>query len=54
MTKYRIAKNQTLEIGKEIKLEKVTTADKVGNAALKALYFFIAVLFIFNLIRFIF
>ena len=54
MTRYRIARNQTLEIGKEIKLEKVTTADKVGNAALKALYFFIAALFIFNLIRFIF
>ena len=54
MTRYRIASNQTLEVGKEIKLEKVTTADKVGNAALKALYFFIAALFIFNLIRFIF
>lgn len=54
MKKYRIAKNKTLEVGKEIKLEKVTTAEKVGNAALKALYFFIVALFIFNLIRFIF
>ena len=54
MTKYKIARNQTLEIGKEIKLEKVTAAERIGNAALKALYFFIAALFIFNLIRFIF
>ena len=54
MTRYRIAKNQTLEIGKEIRLEKVTTAERIGNATLKALYFFIAALFIFNLIRFIF
>ena len=54
MTKYRIAKNQTLEIGKEIRLEKVTTAERIGNAALKSLYFFIAALLIFNLIRFIF
>lgn len=54
MTKYRIARNQTLEIGKEIRLEKITTAERIGNAALKALYFFIAALFIFNLIRFIF
>ena len=54
MTRYRIARNQTLEIGKEIKLEKVTTAERIGNAALKSLYFFIAALFLFNLIRFIF
>lgn len=54
MTKYRIASNQTLEVGKEIRLEKITTAERIGNAALKALYFFIAALFIFNLIRFIF
>ena len=52
--KYRIARNQTLEIGKEIRLEKITTPERIGNAALKALYFFIASLFIFNLIRFIF
>lgn len=54
MTKYRIASNQTLEVGKDIRLEKITTAERIGNAALKALYFFIAALVIFNLIRFIF
>ena len=54
MTKYRIARNQTLEVGKEIRLEKITTAERIGNAALKSLYFFIAAFFIFNLIRFIF
>lgn len=54
MAQYRIARNQTLEVGKDIKLEKVTTAERIGNAILKVLYFFIAALFIFNLIRFIF
>ena len=54
MAQYRIARNQTLEVGKEIKLEKVTTAERIGNAILKVLYFFIAALVIFNLIRFIF
>ena len=54
MAQYRIARNQTLEVGKEIRLEKITTAERIGNAALKSLYFFIAVLFAVNLIRFIF
>lgn len=54
MTKYRIARNQKLELGKEIRLEKITTAERIGNAALKLLYFFIAALVMFNLIRFIF
>ena len=54
MTQYRFARNQTLEIGKEIKLEKVTTAERIGAEMLKILVFFIAAVFIFNLIRFIF
>ena len=54
MTRYRIASNQTLEVGKEIKLEKVTTAERIGAEMLKILFFFIATVFIFNLIRFIF
>ena len=54
MTRYRIARNQTLEIGKEIKLEKVTTAERIGAEMLKILVFFIAAVFIFNLIRFVF
>ena len=54
MRKYRIAKNQSFRAGEEIRLEKITTAERIGNAALKSLYFFIAALFIFNLIRFIF
>lgn len=52
--KYKVKKYKYYKPGEEIQLEKVTTAEKVGNAILKALYFFIAVLFIFNLIRFIF
>ena len=54
MTRYRIASNQTLEVGKEIKLEKVTTAERIGAEMIKILIFFFAALFIFNLIRFIF
>lgn len=54
MTNYRIARNQSLKAGKEIQLEKVTIAERIGNAALKALYLFITALFIYNLIRFIF
>ena len=54
MTRYRIAKDQSFIAGEDIRLEKVTTAERIGNAALKSLYFFIAALFIFNLIRFIF
>lgn len=54
MARYRIARNQRFRAGEEIRLDKVTTAERIGNAALKALYFFIAALFIFNLIRFIF
>ena len=54
MTKYRIARNQTLEVGKEIKLDKVTTAEEITERFAYALSLFIAALFIFNLIRFIF
>ena len=54
MARYRIARNQSLIAGKEIRLEKITIAERIGNAALKSLYFFIATVFIFNLIRFIF
>ena len=55
MTQYKIKyKKGGYKAGEEIQLEKVTAAEKVGNAALKALYFYIAALFIFNLIRFIF
>ena len=54
MTQYRFAKNQSLEIGKEIKLEKVTTAERIGAEMIKILIFFFAALFLFNLIRFIF
>ena len=54
MKKYRIAKNQSFRAGEDIRLEKVTTAERIGNAILKTLYFFIAALFLFNLIRFIF
>ena len=54
VTQYRIEpKKGGYRVGEEIKLHKVTAAEKVGNAALKALYFSIAALFIFNLIRFI-
>ena len=54
MTKYRIAKNQSCRAGEESRLEKITAAERIGNVALKALYFFIATLFVSNLIRFMF
>lgn len=52
--KYRVKKYKYYKPGEEIQMEKVTTAEKVGNAILKVIYFFVAALFIFNLIRFIF
>lgn len=54
MSQYKLKEYKNYKLGEEIQLEKVTTAEKVGNALLKVLYFFIAILFIFNLIRFIF
>ena len=54
MAQYRIARNQSFIAGEEIRLEKITTAERIGNAALKSLYFLMAVLFAVNLIRFIF
>ena len=55
MAQYKfIYKKDGYKAGKEIRLEKITTAERIGNAALKSLYFFIAALFLFNLIRFIF
>lgn len=54
MKKYRIAKDQKLEIGKEIKLEKVTTAEEITERLAYILSGFFTALFIFNLIRFIF
>ena len=52
--KYRIAKDQSFRAGEEIKLEKVTTAERVLDNIAKTLIALTAVLFIFNLIRFIF
>ena len=52
--KYRVKKYKYYKPGEEIQLEKVTTAERIGNATLKVIYFFVAALFIFNLIRFIF
>lgn len=55
MAQYKfIYKKGGYKAGEEIRLEKITASERIGNAALKALYFFIAALFIFNLIRFIF
>ena len=52
--KYRLARNQSLRAGKEIQLEKVTTAERIGAEMIRILIFAAAALFIFNLIRFIF
>ena len=49
MRKYRIAKNQSFRAGEEIRLEKITTADKILEDATSVLIFLIAVLFLFNL-----
>ena len=54
MRKYRIAKDQSFRAGEEIRLEKITTADKILEDVTSVLIFLIAVLFLFNLIRFIF
>ena len=55
MTQYKIIyKKGGYKAGEEIRLEKITTAERIGDAILKTLYFFIAGLFLFNLIRFIF
>lgn len=53
MKNYRIAKNQSFKAGKEIKLEKVTTAERIADNIAKGLIILGAVLFIVNLIRFI-
>lgn len=37
MKNYRIARNQSFRAGEEIKLEKVTTAERIGGAVLKIL-----------------
>ena len=54
MTRYRIAKDQSLIAGEEIRLEKITTAERVLDNILKVLIALTAALFLFNLIRFIF
>lgn len=54
MSQYKLKEYKNYKLGEEIQLEKVTAAERVANAALKVFYFFIAALFIFNLIRFIF
>ena len=54
MIKYRIAKNQSFRAGKEIRLEKITTAEKILEGATSVIFFLVAALFLFNLIRFIY
>ena len=54
MKNYRIARNQSLIAGEEIRLEKITTAERVLDNILKALIALTAALFLFNLISFIF
>lgn len=54
MKNYRIAKNQNFIAGEEIRLEKITAAEKVGDALFKIWIIAAAALFLFNLIRFIF
>ena len=54
MIKYRIAKNQSFRAGEEIRLEKITTAERALDNIAKVLILATVALFIFNLIRFIF
>ena len=54
MEKYRIAKDQSFRAGEEIRLEKITTADKILEDVTSVIIFLVAALFLFNLIRFIF
>lgn len=51
---YRIAKDQSFIAGKEIRLEKITAAERVLDNIANLLIYSAAVLFIFNLIRFMF
>lgn len=37
MKNYRIAKDQSFRAGEEIKLEKITTAERISGAILKTL-----------------
>lgn len=52
--KYRIEKDQSFRAGEEIKLEKVTLAERIADNIAKGLIILGTVLFIVNLIRFIF
>ena len=54
MARYRIARNQSLIAGEEIRLKKITTAERIGAEMIRILILAAAALFIFNLIRFIF
>ena len=54
MTRYRIARNQSLKAGEDIRLDKITTAERIGAEMIKILIFAAAALFLYNLIRFIF
>lgn len=54
MKNYRIAKDQSFIAGEEIRLEKITAAERVLDNIAKVLIYSAAVLLLFNLIRFIF
>lgn len=54
MAQYKLKKYKFYKPGEEIKLEKVTTAERIADNVAKGLIVLGAVLFIVNLIRFIF
>lgn len=54
MAQYKLKKYKFYKPGEEIELEKVTTAERVGDALFKIWIFSAVALFLFNLIRFIF
>lgn len=54
MKNYRIAKDQSFRAGEEIRLEKITTAERVIDNIAKILIYSAIALFTVNLIRFIF
>lgn len=54
MAQYRLKDFKYYKPGEEIQLDKVTKAERFGDAMIEALIITAAALFLFNLIRFIF
>ena len=54
MSQYKLKEYKHYKLGEEIRLEKITAAERIFNKIAKGLILWAAALFLFNLIRFIF